>query len=46
MTTAGLQTIADRHTCRHRALELLGIVDSVRGPRHSDAASRLQEALP
>jgi spore maturation protein CgeB len=45
MTTAGLQTIAERHTCRHRALELLGIVDSIRGPRHSLTASRLQEAL-
>jgi spore maturation protein CgeB len=45
LTTAGLQTIAEHHTCRHRALELLGIVDSIRGPRHSDAASRLQEAL-
>jgi spore maturation protein CgeB len=45
LTTAGLQTIAERHTCRHRALELLGIVDSLHGPQHSDAASRLQEAL-
>ena len=45
LTTAGLQTIAERHTCRHRALELLGIVDSIRGPRHSEDASRLQEAL-
>jgi spore maturation protein CgeB len=44
LTTAGLRTIAERHTCRHRALELLGIVDSIRRPRHSDAASRLQEA--
>jgi spore maturation protein CgeB len=45
LTTAGLQTIAERHTCRHRALELLGIVDSIRGPRHSEDAFRLQEAL-
>jgi spore maturation protein CgeB len=42
---AGLRTIAERHTCRHRALELLGIVDSIRGPRHSETASHLQEAL-
>jgi spore maturation protein CgeB len=45
LTTAGLQTIAERHTCRHRALELLGVVDSIRRPRHSEDASRLQEAL-
>jgi spore maturation protein CgeB len=45
MTTAGLQTIAERHTCRHRVLELLGIVDAIRGPRHSLTASHLQEAL-
>jgi spore maturation protein CgeB len=45
LTTAGLQTIAERHTCRHRVLELLGIVDSLHGPRHSEDASRLQEAL-
>ena len=45
LTTAGLQTIAERHTCRHRVLELLGIVDSLRGPRHAEDATRLQAAL-
>ena len=45
LTRAGLRTIAERHTCRHRALELLGIVDSIRGPRRSETASHLQEAL-
>jgi spore maturation protein CgeB len=45
LTRAGLQTIAERHTCRHRALELLGIVDSLGGPRHSESISRLQEVL-
>jgi spore maturation protein CgeB len=45
MTAAGLQTIAERHTCRHRVLELLSIVDSIRGPRRSETASHLQEAL-
>ena len=43
--TAGLQTIAERHTCRHRALELLGVVDSIRGSRQRHPASRLEEAL-
>jgi spore maturation protein CgeB len=43
--TAGLQTIAERHTCRHRVLELLGVVDSIRGSRQPDPASRLEEAL-
>jgi spore maturation protein CgeB len=45
VTAAGLQTIAERHTCRHRALELLSIVDSVRGSRHQPVPSRLEEAL-
>jgi len=45
MITAGLQTIAERHTCRHRVLELLGVVDSIRGSRQPDPASRLEEAL-
>jgi spore maturation protein CgeB len=43
--TAGLQTIAERHTCRHRALELIGIVDSIRGPRQHAPTSSLEEAL-
>jgi spore maturation protein CgeB len=42
---AGLQTITERHTCRHRALELLGIVDSVRSSRLHRSQTRLQEAL-
>jgi spore maturation protein CgeB len=45
LTRVGLQTIAERHTCRHRAIELLGIVDSLRGPRHSETVPRLQEVL-
>jgi spore maturation protein CgeB len=45
VTTAGLQTIAERHTCRHRALELLGVVDSILGSRQPHPASRLEEAL-
>jgi len=45
VTTAGLQTIAERHTCRHRAIELLDIVDSVRGSPHHSSPTRLEEAL-
>jgi spore maturation protein CgeB len=45
VTAAGLQTITERHTCRHRALELLGIVDSVRSSRLHRSQTRLQEAL-
>jgi spore maturation protein CgeB len=45
LKTAGLRTIAERHTCRHRALELLNIVDSIRGPRQHQSGPRLQEAL-
>jgi spore maturation protein CgeB len=45
LTATGLRTIAERHTCRHRVLELLSIVDSIRGPRRSETASHLQEVL-
>jgi spore maturation protein CgeB len=45
LTRAGVQTIAERHTCRHRAVELLGIVDSLRDPRHFESVPRLQEVL-
>jgi spore maturation protein CgeB len=45
VTTAGLQTIAERHTCRHRAIELLGVVDSIRGSRQPHPPSRLEETL-
>ncbi len=45
ITATGLQTIAERHTCRHRVIELLSIVDSIRGPQRSETASRLQEVL-
>jgi spore maturation protein CgeB len=45
VTAAGLQTIAERHTCRHRARELLGIVDCVRGSPHHRPPTRLEEAL-
>jgi spore maturation protein CgeB len=45
VTAAGLQTITERHTCRHRALELFGIVDSVRGSPHHRSPTRPEEAL-
>jgi len=45
VTAAGLQTIAERHTCRHRALELLAIVDSVRGSRRHRSPTLLEAAL-
>jgi spore maturation protein CgeB len=28
----GLQAVLERHTCRHRALELVGIVDDLSRP--------------
>jgi spore maturation protein CgeB len=37
---AGLRLVRERHTCRHRAIELLEIVDRIRGVRR--AASRKQ----
>jgi spore maturation protein CgeB len=40
----GLRVIADRHTCRHRVLELLGIVNSIRSGTR-EQSSRLEEAV-
>jgi spore maturation protein CgeB len=45
VTKAGLQTIAERHTCRHRAAELTAIVELIRGAPHLAPATGLQEAL-
>jgi spore maturation protein CgeB len=45
MTRTGLETIAERHTCRHRAAELIEIVDMIRGAKRSMPASHLREAL-
>ena len=37
MTATGLRTIRERHTCRHRAQQLVGIVEAIRA---SDTSSR------
>ncbi|MCA6125196.1 glycosyltransferase [Bradyrhizobium sp. WSM 1704] len=42
---AGLDAIAERHTCRHRVLQLLDIVDHVRGSRRQTARPRQEGAL-
>jgi spore maturation protein CgeB len=46
-TTArlGLRVIAERHTCRHRALQLLDIVESIGGSRRRTARSRQEGAI-
>lgn len=44
-TRTGLQTIAKRHTCRHRVIELLGIVNSLRGAQHPASSACLEGAL-
>ncbi|MFZ5739678.1 MAG: CgeB family protein [Pseudomonadota bacterium] len=41
LTTIGLRGIAERHSCRHRAAELLGIVDGIHRPQ--SVAPRLEE---
>lgn len=41
LTTIGLRSIAERHSCRHRAAELLGIVDGIHRPQ--SVAPRLEE---
>lgn len=42
----GRRLIAERHTCRHRVLELVEIVETIRSPRRSRAPAVAQEALP
>lgn len=42
----GLEVIRARHTCRHRAAELVEIVSSIRGSRHTLPASRFEGAMP
>jgi spore maturation protein CgeB len=44
ITQKGLRVIAERHTCRHRVLELLGIVNSIRGESRVPAL-RFEEAV-
>jgi spore maturation protein CgeB len=45
LVKTGLETIRDRHTCRHRAAELIRIVSSIRGPRHTRPASRFEGVM-
>jgi spore maturation protein CgeB len=40
---AAYRLVMERHTCRHRALELLGIVDQIRTPRRSRAQRHYRE---
>ncbi|WP_050400753.1 CgeB family protein [Bradyrhizobium embrapense] len=42
---SGLDAIAERHTCRHRVIQLLDIVAQIRGPRRQTAQSRREGAL-
>jgi spore maturation protein CgeB len=42
----GLSTIAQRHTCRHRVIELLHVVNSIRDAHRPVAQHLLQEARP
>ncbi|MGY4158489.1 spore maturation protein CgeB [Bradyrhizobium sp. USDA 4461] len=45
MANSGLDVIAERHTCRHRVLQLLDIVEHIRGPRRQVAQSQREGAL-
>ncbi|KPG01670.1 glycosyltransferase [Rhodopseudomonas sp. AAP120] len=42
ISAAGLQVIAERHSCRHRALELLTLTENIRG--RQARPTRLEEA--
>jgi spore maturation protein CgeB len=46
MIKTGLEVIGDRHTCRHRAAELIDIVSSIRGARRTLSASQFDGAMP
>jgi spore maturation protein CgeB len=46
MIKTGLEVIRDRHTCRHRAAELIEIVSSIRGARRTPPIARFEEAMP
>jgi hypothetical protein len=46
MIKTGLEVIRDRHTCRHRAAELIEIVSSIRGARRTPPTARFEEAMP
>ncbi|MHC2337689.1 CgeB family protein [Bradyrhizobium sp. USDA 4454] len=43
--SSGLGVIAERHTCRHRVLQLLDIVEQIRGPRRRIVQSRQEGVL-
>jgi spore maturation protein CgeB len=42
---AGFRRVIAHHTCRHRALELLGIVEEIRGVHGARTQKHLEEAL-
>ena len=42
----GLRTITARHTCRHRALQLLDIADGIRSPRPLSRTAEYEGAAP
>jgi spore maturation protein CgeB len=46
MIKTGLGVIRDRHTCRHRAAELIEIVSAIRGARRTLPAAQLEGVMP
>jgi spore maturation protein CgeB len=46
MVKTGLEVIRNRHTCRHRAAELIEIVRPIRGPRRAPPTAQFEEAMP
>jgi spore maturation protein CgeB len=42
---AGFRLVMERHTCRHRALQLLDIVKHIRGPRSPAARTQIEGAV-
>ncbi|WOH69128.1 glycosyltransferase [Bradyrhizobium sp. BWA-3-5] len=46
LVKTGLEAIQNRHTCRHRAAELIEIVSSVRGARRAPPTAQFEEAMP
>jgi spore maturation protein CgeB len=42
---AAYRHIVEHHTCRHRAIELLGIADGIRTSRHAPAPRLCEEPI-
>jgi spore maturation protein CgeB len=45
LATAGLRVVRERHTCGHRAVELINIASSIHNSRHSPIRPLCEEPV-